>query len=221
LTLNRKEPPVSAFTNRILHGDCIVALRSLPDSCVDFVLTDPPYLTNYRPRDGRRVGNDHDDGWLLPAFREIHRVLKPDSLCLSFYGWPMVDRFMGAWKACGFRPVSHLVWTKPYPSRDGYTQSFHEVAFLLAKGRPPKPTSPPPDVLPWEYTENRYHPTEKPVSGLVPLIMAFSAPGDLVLDPFAGSGSTGLAARQCGRTFLLIEQEAGCYHTACQRLQSA
>lgn len=61
------------------------------------------------------------------------------------------------------------------------------------------------DVLPWRYTGNRLHPTEKPVSGLVPLIRAFTRPGDVVLDPFCGSGSTLVAAKQICRHYIGIE----------------
>jgi hypothetical protein len=92
------------------------------------------------------------------------------------------------WKACGLRPVSHLVWLKSYTCRAGYTHTRHETGYLLAKGRPPLPENPPPDVLPWSYTGNRSHPTEKPLAALLPLIRAYSRPGDIVLDPFAGTG---------------------------------
>jgi site-specific DNA-methyltransferase (adenine-specific) len=208
------------FANKVIQGDCITVMRSLPNASVDLVLTDPPYLVNYIARDGRRCANDHDGRWLAPAFRELHRVLKPDRLCVSFYGWPWIERFMAAWKQCGFRPVSHLVWTKTHCSRQGYTQSHHEAAYLLAKGRPPKPAHPPKDVLPWEYTQNIHHPNEKPVSGLVPLIDAFSQPGDIVLDPFAGSGSTGLAACARQRRFILIELSGQHCATAQARLNA-
>ena len=59
--------------------------------------------------------------------------------------------------------------------------------------------------MPWEYSGNRYHPTEKPVSSLRPLIECFTQPGDIVLDPFGGSGSTCVAAAQCGRRWIGIE----------------
>jgi len=49
-------------------------------------------------------------------------------------------------------------------------------------------------VLPWQYTRNELHPNQKPVIGIVPLIQAYSNPGDIMLDPFAGSGTTGVAA---------------------------
>jgi site-specific DNA-methyltransferase (adenine-specific) len=59
--------------------------------------------------------------------------------------------------------------------------------------------------LPWEYTGNELHPNQKPVIGITPLIEAYSKPGDIVLDPFAGSGTTAIAARGSGRRFILIE----------------
>ena len=66
-------------------------------------------------------------------FAVIARVLRPDSFCVSFYGWPEADRFLSVWKRCGLRPVSHFVWIKDYASRKGYTESCHEMAYLLAK----------------------------------------------------------------------------------------
>lgn len=209
---------IDLFVNRVIHGDCVTVLRSLPSASIDLVVTDPPYLVRYRPRDGRRCDNDHSDHWLQPAFQEVYRVLKPNRFCVSFYGWPWIDRFMAVWKSCGFRPVSHLTWIKKHCSREGYTRSYHEVGYLLAKGRPAKPLRPLDDVLDWEYTHNVHHPNEKPVSGLIPLIEAFSNPDDIVLDPFAGSGSTALAAQACHRRFILIELSGQHCQTALARL---
>ncbi|MBV8401883.1 MAG: site-specific DNA-methyltransferase [Acetobacteraceae bacterium] len=62
------------------------------------------------------------------------------------------------------------------------------------------------------------HPTQKPLPALLPLVKAFSAPGGLVLDPFAGSGSSLLAAKQLGRDWLGIELDAGHHATASARL---
>ena len=70
--------------NAILHADCTQFLPSLPSESVDFILTDPPYLVSYRPRDGRTVSNDRDDAWLKPAFAEMSRVLAADGFCLTF-----------------------------------------------------------------------------------------------------------------------------------------
>jgi site-specific DNA-methyltransferase (adenine-specific) len=125
---------------------------------------------------------------------------------------------MTVWKEVGFRPVSHLVWVKSHCSREGYTASFHEVAYLLAKGWPPKPSKPIPDVLRWEYTGNELHPNEKPVIAVTPLIESFSKPGDIILDPFCGSGTTGVAAKLWGRRFVLIEKVWKYFQTTSERL---
>jgi site-specific DNA-methyltransferase (adenine-specific) len=210
--------PLAPFLGRVTQGDCLHVLRRLPDACVDFVLTDPPYLVRYRDRDGRGYPNDDRSHWLFPAFAEIFRVLRPGRLCLCFYGWPKAGRFLTAWRECGLYPVGHFVFIKRYASRTRFTRMRHEQAYLLAKGRPALPEHPPPDVLEFPYTGNPLHPTQKPVAALVPLIEAYSAPGELVLDPFAGSGSTGEAARQCGRRLLLVELDARYAATARQRL---
>jgi len=205
--------------NSILHGDCVEVMRRLPSESVDFILTDPPYLVRYRSRDGRTVANDDNARWLKPSFAEMSRLLKPDSLAVSFYGWNRVDLFFDAWKAAGFQVVGHVVFRKRYASSARFFQYRHESAYLLAKGDPVPPADPLPDVLDWTYTGNRLHPTQKPVESLTPIIAAFCTPGNLVLDPFCGSGSTLVAARDAGCAYLGIELDADHHRTASERLQ--
>ncbi|MGA2542523.1 MAG: DNA methyltransferase [Verrucomicrobiota bacterium] len=125
---------------------------------------------------------------------------------ITLYGWNQVERFAWQWKKIGFVPVGHLVFVKDYPSKTGFTRGHHELAYLLAKGEPKKPVEPLRDVIQWTYTGNALHPNQKPISILNPLIVRLSEPGDVVLDPFGGSGATALAARMCGRQFILIEK---------------
>ncbi|AMY03623.1 DNA methylase [Mesorhizobium ciceri biovar biserrulae] len=193
-------------------------MAGLPAECVDFILTDPPYLCRYRDRTGRTVANDNNSHWLKPAFAEAYRVLRPDSLCVSFYGWNAADQFIEAWRAAGFRIVGHLVFSKSYASSTRFVAAHHESAYILAKGQPPLPTEAVPDVLPWQYTGNRLHPTEKPVEPLRRLVKAFCPEGGLVLDPFCGSGSTLVAAQDCGRNWLGIELDARHAETASGRV---
>lgn len=204
--------------NTVLNGDCTELMRGLERNAVDFILTDPPYITRYRGRDGRTVANDDNAAWLKPAFRQMHRVLRPGGFCVSFYGWNKVDLFVDAWRDAGFRIVGHLVFRKRYASSARFLRYEHEQAYLLAKGDVAPPAKPIPDVIDFPYTGNRLHPTQKPVAALTPLVEAFSQPGGLVLDPFCGSGSTLVAARTLGRDFLGIELSPDHHRTAIDRL---
>jgi adenine-specific DNA-methyltransferase len=205
--------------NTIIHGDCVDVLPTLPSASVDFILTDPPYLVNYKPRDGRSVAGDGNGAWLKPAFAQMHRVLKADGFCFSFYGWPHADRFMEAFRAAGFRPVGHFSFPKQYTSSVGHVRCQHECGYLLAKGNPNKPQQPLGDVIHWiDYTGNKLHPTQKPVSVLSPLIETYSSAGGMVLDPFAGSGSTMLAAKSLGRKWLGVELDRKYHAAAMNRL---
>ncbi len=203
--------PISQFVNRVICGDSIKVMAAMPTASVDLIITDPPYGARYRDRSGRAVANDDNLAWLTPAFREAARVVKDDRFVISFYGWQRAGEFLAAWKAAGLYPLGHFVWTKDYASNarssSRYLAYHHECAYLLGKHRPPCPPLLLADVLPWNYTGNRRHPTEKPVSGIRPLIEAFSRPGGIVLDPFAGSGTTAAAAKSAGRRYIAIELE--------------
>jgi adenine-specific DNA-methyltransferase len=204
----------------VVLGDCIEVMKSFPHRSVDFILTDPPYITRYRSRDNRTIQNDDNAAWLTPSFAEMYRLLKPDTCAVSFYGWNKVDLFFKAWKQAGFRIGGHIVFRKRYASQSRYLEYRHEAAYLLIKGTPALPATPLPDVMDWTYTGNTLHPTQKSIAILKPIIGAFSKPGDLILDPFAGSGSTCVAAQQTGRAYIGIELDAGHHETASSRVSS-
>lgn len=209
------------YRNTIMNADCLTALPQLPAESVQFILTDPPYITRYKPRDGRIVPNDDNAAWLKPSFAEMFRVLAPDSFAVSFYGWPQVDRFMRAYRDAGFRVVGHLVFPKRYTSSSKFLRYQHECAHLLAKGYPKQPGYAIGDVIDWTYSGNKLHPTQKPLSVLLPLVESFSPLQGTVLDPFAGSGSTLLAAKTLGRDYIGIELDAKYHAIASRRLEQA
>lgn len=212
-------PSIETFANRLHHGDCLSVMQTMPSASVDLIVTDPPYLVNYKARDGRSYPNDDNTKWVRPAFASMYRVLKPNSFCVSFYGWSRADVFLDAWKAAGFRRVGHIAFPKRYTSKTQHLRYQHECAYLLAKGAPAAPANPIGDVIHWKYTGNALHPAQKPVTVLEPLIQAFSAPDGLVLDPFAGSASTCVAARNLGRRYIGIELCREYYDIACRRLE--
>jgi adenine-specific DNA-methyltransferase len=86
-----------SYLNTVQRADCLTLLPTLPEACVDFVLTDPPYLARYTSRDGRSLAGDDNDLWLKPAFEQIYRVLKPHRFCNGGVNFPSdVDDFIGA-----------------------------------------------------------------------------------------------------------------------------
>jgi len=215
---------ISTFTdaanlNTVMHGDCIEIMRGMQPASIDLVITDPPYITRYHARDGRSVANDDNARRLKPAFAQMHRLLKSAAFCVSFYGWNKADLFIDAWRGAGFRFVGHLVFRKRYPSSTRFLRHHHEQAYLLAKGEVQPPAQPIPDVIEFRYTGNKLHPTQKPTVALKPLIEAFCPAQGIVLDPFAGSGSALVAAKQLGRNFIGMEIDGQHHRTATARLQ--
>lgn len=206
------------FRNQIIEGDSARVLKEIPADSVDLIVTDPPYLVNYRDRDGRTLRNDTNAGGVMPVFQPIARVMKPNSYAVCFAGWSALPQFTSTWEAAGLRIVSQIIWQKSYASRKSFTEYRHESAFVLAKGNPAKPSHPLPSVMDWVYSGNRRHPTEKAVEIIAPLIRCFSKPGDLVCDPFSGSGSTSVAAALNGRDYIGIDIDTKHVATAKTRL---
>jgi adenine-specific DNA-methyltransferase len=205
----------------LYHGDCREILPELPPESFDLVLTDPPYLVSYAGRWGSDWGaieGDSDQSWVLPVYRELWRTLKPDALCATFYGWPSADVFFDAWSLVGFRPVSVLVLIKGRWGLGYFTRAQHEQAYLLAKGSPKKPQAAISDVLVWDDSSQQVHPNQKPLGVISRLISTYSTEKASILDPFCGSGTTLVAARNSARRAVGIEIEERYCEVAARRL---
>jgi DNA modification methylase len=120
--------------DEVIQGECVEVLKGLPDSSVDFLLTDPPYMGSYKDGDGRTLANDRNPEAVVAAYPELFRVLKPDSFCVTFYGHPKLGAFVHAWAQSGFDVMGHIVWPIPCVSsagRDG-RKSARIVSFTTA-----------------------------------------------------------------------------------------
>lgn len=209
--------------NRFSCGDCFSILRDLPDECVDLVLTDPPYGIDYQSN--RRVArpklpkfeNDVDLSWVGEWVDQTYRVLKRDRHFYCFTRFDMYPRFYQEISR-RFKVKNCLIWRKNnHGSGDlyGAYAPQNEMIIFAAKGRRELNGRRHPDVLECDNVPSfhRFHATQKPVHLLRFLIEKSTNPGEIVLDPFAGSGSTGLAcidsvhtqARDKRRRYILIE----------------
>lgn len=211
----------------LLQGDCLKLIPLFGENNVDMVLTDPPYgmafRSNHRKVPYPEIENDQDLHW-LPSFTEaLSGVMKIPSSAVSFCSWHKVASFQTAYEKF-FNIKNLLVWEKNNTGMGDLKGSFapkHELAFYMTKGRVLIHGSRDPDILKFAKTKNELHPTQKPVDLLKYLLVKLTNPGDVVLDPFMGSGSTGVACQELGRNFIGIERDPGYFAIAKERIENA
>ena len=151
----------------------------------------------------------------------MYRVLKHNGFCVSFYGSPQADKFIAAYKAAGFRIVGHIAFPSATHRARAFCATSMNARICLPRVIRLIPKKPSATLSTGRNSGNRLHPTQKPLSVLLPLVETFSKAGGTVLDPFAGSGSTLLAARMLGRNFIGVELEAVYHRVAGARLECA
>lgn len=185
-------------------------LAGLPDKSVDLVVTDPPYVFDRGTTYFREWFADlPDDAW-PGILTELYRVLRADRHTYLICDERSLPVFTKAATGAGFRLVKTLVWNKLVPGLGGGAyRSQREWILFLEKGTRPGNRRDLGDVLSFPRVMTRGHyPTEKPVGLLKVMIEQSSHTGELVLDPFCGSGSTGRAARELGRRAVLCDLDA-------------
>lgn len=186
--------------NTIIHGDSLTVLRQMEPESVDAIITDPPYGINYVSQTGASIKNDKSPfiWFLYDAFRVLKSGESGHGGLICFTRWDVEQTFIDAMKIAGFNVKSEVIWDKVY-----------------------FPGSRPKDLVtfPKINSSKMVHPTEKPVGLLANLISSVTKPGDLILDPFAGSGSTLVAAKKTGRRFIGIELDDEYFSTAQRRIE--
>lgn len=217
--------------NKIYHESCVDGLKKLNNDSVDMIFTDPPYF-QYRAKNVSRLKNHKDvvtefefDGFsteeeylafLEQVLCECYRVAKPGAAGYVWCGDDFVSYINRIVERVGFqfRKVIHWHKTNPFPAiytRKMYANSM-ELLVHFSKGTPKT----------WNHKhvnemhnfieapicmgkERTAHKTQKPLKVCIPYIEISSNPGDLVLDPFIGSGSTAVAAKMLGRNYVGFE----------------
>lgn len=199
----------------VIHGDCLEEIGQLKDGSVACLLSDPPYGIGLRVRKGRsetgKIVNDDEKAFPLldQTLAAMKPKLKPDASVYIFCSWKVVAKFMAITEK-HFSIKNLLVWVKHCHghSHDGKGWlERHELCIYAVNGDHRTVGTRPANVLEYVRT-NDHHPCEKPVDLLKFIIEKSTVPGELVVDPFAGSGSTGVAAQELGRKFTLFEIEA-------------
>jgi site-specific DNA-methyltransferase (adenine-specific) len=206
----------------IIHGDCLEVMRGMADASVDAIVTDPPYgvLLGRRGRNQKSLPVQAYAGYedtpenlarlireAMPEFLRIARRIVITPGVRNLWRWPQPDH-IGAFyypSATGCNSWGFSCWQPIlYYGKDPYLQ----------RGMGSRPDS----TQSTEKAERNGHPCPKPLGQMLWLVQRVTLPGETILDPFSGSGTTGVAAMQTGRRFIGIEREDTYVELARKRL---
>jgi len=212
---------------KVIQGDCLDVMRDIPDKSIDLILTDPPYGINVinggksfgsigggKPFGSIGGGNLVDVKKYAPIINddikvdltEIFRISKNQVIFGGNYfdlpiskGWIVWDKKCKNNWADNFSD-GELAWT----SFDRPLKIYRHLWMgLIQEGK----------------TENKYHPTQKPLQLIEYIVREYSKETDLILDPFLGSGTTAVACERLNRRWIGIEIEPSYVKTARERIK--
>ena len=202
--------------NQVIQGDCLEVMKDIPNKSVDMILTDPPYGMNYQSsrrtatKQFAKITNDTNIDWFPEFIKECYRVLKDNSHIYIFCNDYNISKFRDLQEQAGFKNKRTLVWVKNnHTSGDLLGDYANKTEFInyAQKGRRLLNGGRDTNVLNFSRVSKLEHPTQKPVDLNEYLIKKSTNENDLILDPFAGSGTTGVACKNLNRNYILIEKE--------------
>lgn len=201
-------------TFQLFSLDAVEFLRGLPDASVDLVVTDPPYEslekhravgTTTRLKNSKASSNQwfdiFPDGRFPELLREVHRVLRKNRHFYLFCNAETMFVVKPLAEAAGFKFWKPLVWDKQKIGMGYHYRARYEFILFFEKGKRRLNDLGVPDVLEAARVWQGY-PTEKPADLIEVLVKQSTQEGELVIDPFMGSGSTGVAAARHARSFM-------------------
>lgn len=224
--------------NKILCGDCMEGLKELPDGCVDLIMMDPPYLLD---TNNGQCGKGFDP---FKVYKELHQGTFTEGITddvldelvrvmrkINIYIWcneRQIPQYLKYFldKGCNFNILTwHKSWGPPfcanmYLSDTEYCLFFREKGVRI-RGNYSTLSKYHVSVPNVEDKKKYGHPTIKPLPLISRLISNSSDEGDLVLDPFMGSGTTAVACVQSGRDYMGWELEEEYHKIAEKRVSSA
>ena len=227
---------------QLYNGDCLKVLKEIPNNSVDLVVTDPPYNISGTASNielhGKGVNISEFGKWDYEFnpdifLKEMHRILKKDGQIYIFSSDKLLGKYMDGFTKYGFHYRQLLVWWKDnlMPRiRQFLWRSGTEYILYAGREKTDKSTD---YTFNWQGQnemknlitthilngkERTEHPTQKPLEIITKLIKVSSNEGDTILDPFLGSGTTMVAARDLRRSCIGIELEKKYCEIAKKRL---
>ena len=223
---------------KLINGNCLDTLKNIPNESIDLIVTDPPYPTTSRGNAGNSGGMLQKDinkkGKVFTYNNinckeyapEFYRLLKDGSHCYVMTNHINLIDMLNTFTDVGFHFIKSLIWNKGNKIMGQYYMSQYEYILFFRKGKGKKinncGTS---DILSISNKKTKdkdgknIHDTEKPVELMEVLVNNSSQENELVLDPFMGVGSTGLACIKNNRNFIGMELDENYFNIAKERIE--
>ncbi|SHE66509.1 site-specific DNA-methyltransferase (adenine-specific) [Seinonella peptonophila] len=223
--------------NSVIQGDCLEVMKTIETESIDSVITDPPYCSGGFTEAQKKAStqmirsastwfvNDNMTTlgliWLIRNVAiECNRLLKPSGSMLIFCDWRMYPHLAPALESSGLQLRNLIVWDKGVMGLGFGFRPQHELVMEFVKGKAKYETKKGRNVIQAKRVtpKGKQHPTEKPVELMAELIKVVTPFGGTVLDPFCGSGTTLVAAKENGYSYIGIEKDEGYVQVARKRL---
>lgn len=218
--------------------NCLTAIKNMPDMCIDLIVTDPPYKLTSRGGSGTMGGYwkeekakkgfifDNNSISCKEYLPEFYRILKNKSILYLMCNNTNLQEMINVATQTGFKFVKSLIWEKGNKICGRYYMNCFEYILLFRKGgdKPIKKCGTP-DILKVPIKKQKdingknLHDTEKPVELMKILIENSSDENDIILDPFMGIGSAGIASKELKRNFIGIEINKYYFNIAKERIE--
>ena len=249
---------IDKYINKIIKGDCIENLKSIPSESVDLIFADPPYFMQTEGEllrtDGTKFQGVEDewdkfddykqyDEFCTKWLKECKRIMKKNASIWVIGAFQNIYRIGYIMQNMGFWILNDVIWAKtnPAPNFSGTRfQNAHETMLWCTKDSKAKYTF---NYKTMKHLNNdkqersiwniglcignerlkdkngkKIHSTQKPEKLLYNVIISSSKPGDIVLDPFFGTGTTGAIAKMTGRNYIGLEREEDYINAAQERI---
>ena len=217
--------------NTLVNDDCLNAMKFIPDNSISLVLADPPYNiardNNFATmgRAGIDFGEWDKNADILSYIKECSRVLNKNGSFVVFNDWKNLGDIAREADAHGFdtKDMLRLEKTNPMPrNRDRrYITDYECAVWFVKKGAKwtfnrQNETYQRPKFV--HSIDKGFHPTQKSLGLMTELILIHSNEGDIILDPFMGSGTTGVACKNLNRKFIGVERDLEYFNIAKERI---
>lgn len=219
------------------QGDCLELMKDIPDDSVDLIVTDPPYKTitggdsdganSVRPKgmlSGNRKLFKFQNMKVCLWMPELYRILKTETHCYIFTNSLNLQEILNEATKVGFKLHNILIWEKNNCTPSQYYMKNCEYVIFLRKGKAKWINNIGDSKTVHKFNNiigSKLHPTEKPVDLIEFYVKNSSNPNDVVLDPFMGSGTTGVACVNTNRNFIGIELDEKYFQIAKERIEKA